>query len=135
MAIGADRTAVLRMVLRQGIVLALAGLVLGLLGSVGAGNLLGAAVPSEDNSMDWTALLLVTPAVLAVTLLAAYLPARRASGIQPMQALRMSRGRACLAQHDHITGGRRRGKALSLAAQVGMAQPGTGSGASEGLGA
>jgi len=88
MAIGADRTAVLRMVLQQGIVLALIGLVLGLFGSVGAGRLLSAAFPSDANAMDWAALLLVTPAVLAVTFLAAYIPARRASRIQPMQALR-----------------------------------------------
>jgi len=88
MAIGADRTAVLRMVLQQGIVLALVGLVLGLFGSVGAGRLLSAAFPSDGNAMDWAALLLVTPAVLAVTFLAAYIPARRASRIQPMQALR-----------------------------------------------
>jgi hypothetical protein len=53
--------------------------VLGLLGSAGAGSLLAGAFPSEDNSMDWTALLLVMPAVLGVTFLAAYLPARRAS--------------------------------------------------------
>jgi ABC-type antimicrobial peptide transport system permease subunit len=39
-ALGADRTAVLRMVLRQGIVLATAGLAVGLLASVGTGELL-----------------------------------------------------------------------------------------------
>jgi putative ABC transport system permease protein len=45
MAIGAGRTSVLRMVLRQGLVLAVAGLVLGLLAGVGAQRLLQAAFP------------------------------------------------------------------------------------------
>jgi putative ABC transport system permease protein len=88
MAIGANRTTVLRMVLRQGIALALVGLVMGLVASVGAGDLLAAAFPSGDDRRDFAALLLVTPIVLAVTFLAAYIPARRASRINPMQALR-----------------------------------------------
>jgi putative ABC transport system permease protein len=88
MAIGANGTTVLRMVLRQGIVLALAGLAVGLVASVGAGALLAAAFPSGDNQRDFGALLLVTPIVLAVTFVAAYIPARRASRINPMQALR-----------------------------------------------
>lgn len=89
MAIGANRTTVLRMVLRQGIVLASIGLVLGLAASVGAGGLLAAAFPQGgDDRMDVLALVLVTPIVLAVTFLAAYIPARRASRINPMQALR-----------------------------------------------
>jgi predicted permease len=88
MAIGADRGAVLRMVLRQGIVLASAGLAVGLLASVGAGELLRAAFPTGDSHRDFGALLIVVPVVLAVTSLAAYIPARRASHVNPMQALR-----------------------------------------------
>ena len=88
MAIGADRGAVSLMVLRQGIVLAVAGLVLGLVASVGAGELLRAAFPTGDNQRDAGALLIVVPIVLAVTFLAAYVPARRASRLNPVQALR-----------------------------------------------
>jgi predicted permease len=88
MAIGADRATVLRMVLRQGMVLAIIGLVLGLAASVGAGELLSAAFPSGDDQRDFVSLLIVIPIVLAVTLLAAYIPARRASRLNPMQALR-----------------------------------------------
>ncbi len=88
MAIGADRTTVLRMVLRQGIALALVGLVVGLVASVGAGELLAAAFPQGNDQRDVLALVLVTPIVLAVTVLAAYIPARRASRVNPMQALR-----------------------------------------------
>ena len=88
MAIGANQTTVLRMVLRQGIVLALVGLVVGLVASVGAGELLAAAFPQGNDQRDVLALVLVTPIVLAVTFLAAYIPARRASRVNPMQALR-----------------------------------------------
>jgi len=88
MAIGADRRTVSLMVLRQGIVLAVVGLVLGLAASVGAGELLRAAFPTGDNQRDSVALLIVIPIVLAVTFVAAYLPARRASRVSPMQALR-----------------------------------------------
>jgi predicted permease len=88
MAIGATRATVLRMVLGQGIVLALVGLVMGLVGSVGAGELLRAAFPSGNDQRDIVAPLLVVPVVLAVTFFAAYIPARHASRINPMQALR-----------------------------------------------
>jgi predicted permease len=88
MAIGADRSTVLRMVLRQGIALSAVGLVVGLIASVGAGNLLAAAFPTGDDQRDFVSLLLVIPIVLAVTFLAAYIPARRASRVNPMQALR-----------------------------------------------
>jgi putative ABC transport system permease protein len=88
MALGADRAAVLRMVLRQGIVLATAGLAVGLLASVGTGELLRGTFTSGDKTRDVTSLLLVAPVVLAVTALAAYIPARRASRVDPMKALR-----------------------------------------------
>jgi predicted permease len=88
MAIGAGRTTVLRMVLSQGLVLAVVGLAVGLAASMAVGRLLQAAFPSPDNRSDPAALLLVAPIVLAITFLAAYIPARRASRISPMQALR-----------------------------------------------
>jgi predicted permease len=88
MAIGANRATVLRMVLRQGVVLAVAGLAIGLVASVGAGELLRAAFPMGDNRRDIAALVIVIPIVLAVTFVAAYVPAGRASRVNPMQALR-----------------------------------------------
>ena len=88
MAIGADRAVVLRMVLRQGLVLAVVGLIVGLAASVGAGRVLRAAFPSGNDDRDPMAMLIVIPIVLAVTFLAAYLPARRASRVNPVQALR-----------------------------------------------
>ena len=88
MAIGASRTAILRMVLQQGLVLALAGLVVGLLAGMGAERLLQAAFPSGDDSFHPMAHVLVAPIVLAATFVAAYLPARRAARLDPMKALR-----------------------------------------------
>jgi len=88
MAIGATAETVLGMVLRQGFVLALVGLVVGLGLSVGAGELLRAGFPSGDDSRDFLSLAIVAPVVLGMTLLAAYIPARRASHINPMEALR-----------------------------------------------
>ena len=84
-AIGAKRGQVLRMVLRQGFVLALSGMVVGLVLSIAATRLLRAVFPGDS---PLAAYLLVTPAVLAVTMLAAYLPARRVSRVDPMTALR-----------------------------------------------
>ena len=88
MAIGADQAAVLRMVLGQGLMLAVVGLAIGLVASLGAGQLLAAAFPTGDDRQDFVSLLIVIPVVLAVTFLAAYIPARRASRIDPTQALR-----------------------------------------------
>ena len=88
MAIGAARSAVLRMVLRQGLGLAIAGLAAGLLAGAGAQRLLQAAFPSGDTSFHPMALVIVAPIVLAATFVAAYLPARRAARLDPMKALR-----------------------------------------------
>jgi putative ABC transport system permease protein len=86
MAVGAGRGTVLRMVLRQGLTLALSGLAIGLAVSVGAKRLLNSIF--ESNGTDFITYLLVAPALLAVTALAVYLPARRASRIDPMRVLR-----------------------------------------------
>jgi ABC-type antimicrobial peptide transport system permease subunit len=88
MAIGAGQRDVLQLVIRQAMVLATAGLAAGLVASIGAGQLLRAAFPSGNDQRDPAALLIVMPIVLAVTGLAAYIPARRASRIDPTRALR-----------------------------------------------
>jgi ABC-type antimicrobial peptide transport system permease subunit len=88
MAIGADRKQVVRMILRQGLMIVLAGTAIGLLLGVVAWRLLGSMVVSSFGSSS----VLVFPAVslplIAIALLAAYAPARRASRIDPMRALR-----------------------------------------------
>jgi predicted permease len=88
MAIGATSPTVLRMILRQGLALAVVGLGIGLAASIGAGKLMAAAFPSGDDRQDVLSLVLVTPIVLLVTALATYIPARRASRVNPTEALR-----------------------------------------------
>jgi len=88
-AVGADPHAVLRMVLRHGLLLALCGTVAGLLGSIVMRGAMRAVFPFEDvANLDSTTYVLVVPALFAITLVAAYVPARRASRIDPLMALR-----------------------------------------------
>jgi predicted permease len=87
MAVGAAPGSVLRMVLRHGLLLAVGGIVAGAVASVAAGNLLHAVFPSNGGS-DIVTYALVVPTLVAVTLLAAYIPARRAAHIDPLRALR-----------------------------------------------
>jgi ABC-type antimicrobial peptide transport system permease subunit len=88
MTIGAERATVVRLVLRQGVALALVGLAIGLVASVAATLLMAAAFPTGSNPRDLIAQLLVIPIVLAVTFVAAYVPAFHASRINPIEALR-----------------------------------------------
>jgi predicted permease len=88
-AVGANPSSVLRMVLRYGLLLAVVGVVAGLTGSVAMSGLLRAIFPFPDaEPMRLTTYFLVVPTLLAITLLAAYLPARRAARIDPLMALR-----------------------------------------------
>jgi|HubBroStandDraft_1064217.scaffolds.fasta_scaffold01030_14 predicted permease len=86
MAIGANRGLVARMVLRQGFILALTGLAIGLAASFAAET--GVNAVFSTTGRDPLAYLLVAPALLAVTMLAAWAPAHRASRVDPMRALR-----------------------------------------------
>jgi putative ABC transport system permease protein len=91
MAIGADRTKVARMVLKQGLALALIGIAIGVVGSVEANKLLGLMFGgSTAMSLEEAVIifLLMPLTLIMVTLLATYAPARRASLIDPMRALR-----------------------------------------------
>ncbi|HVQ12279.1 MAG TPA: FtsX-like permease family protein, partial [Vicinamibacterales bacterium] len=88
-AVGANPHAVLRMVLHHGLLLAFCGTGAGLLGSVAMRGVVRAVFPFEDaTNLDLTTHLLVVPALFVITLVAAYVPARRASRIDPLMALR-----------------------------------------------
>jgi macrolide transport system ATP-binding/permease protein len=88
MAIGADRPGVLRMVLRQGLVLGSIGAGAGLILSFVACRAMTSALWVLGGRVNYALLPAVALPLLVITLLAAYFPARRASLIDPMRALR-----------------------------------------------
>jgi hypothetical protein len=87
MAVGAKPSTVLRSVLQQGLVLAAWGIAFGIIGCIAAVGLLRAAFPNTG-VIDVTSYELVVSTVIAVTLLASFVPARRAARIDPLRALR-----------------------------------------------
>jgi predicted permease len=87
MALGAQTADVLRLVVKQGMSPVVIGLVLGLAGALALGRLLTAQL--YEVSANNPALLAATSATLAlVALLACLIPARRASLVNPIEALR-----------------------------------------------
>ncbi len=87
MALGATRTSVAQLVLRQGIVLIGAGLAAGLILAFATGRLITNFLYQVKPLDGWT-YIAVALALPAIGLTAALIPARRAASIQPMQALR-----------------------------------------------
>ena len=86
-ALGADRGAVLRLVVREGMRLTLIGVLVGLLGAFGLGAVLSQVLYGIE-PMDVGVYAGVTALLLAVSALACYVPARRATRVDPMIALR-----------------------------------------------
>lgn len=87
MALGADRARVLWGVVRQGMVLTLLGLTAGLALAWGIGKIVAGLV-FEVSVRDPLVFAGAPLLLLAVALLAAYLPARRAAAVDPMVAIR-----------------------------------------------
>jgi putative ABC transport system permease protein len=87
MALGAQVADVLRMVLRQGFGLTLIGLVIGLLGAFAATRLLRGFL-YEVQPLDPITFVVVSATLVLVAAGACWLPARRATRVDPMVALR-----------------------------------------------
>jgi ABC-type antimicrobial peptide transport system permease subunit len=87
MALGAQRGAVVRMILRQVFVLAAVGLAIGLPTALGASKLVESFLFGMKAN-DPRALTLAVAILLGAALLAGYVPARKAARIDPMTALR-----------------------------------------------
>jgi predicted permease len=87
MALGATRVSVAQLVLRQGSILVGAGLVVGLLLAIATGRLVKSFLYQVQPVDAWTYAAVVL-ALALIGLTAAFLPARRAASIEPMQALR-----------------------------------------------
>jgi predicted permease len=86
MAIGADPAGVVRMVLKQGMILAGSGVAIGLLLSLAASKPTAAMVGGRG--FNWPLVALVTLALLSMAALGAFIPARRASQVDPNTVLR-----------------------------------------------
>jgi putative ABC transport system permease protein len=76
-----------RLFLRQGLVVAMIGVVIGGVGSALVGSLLGAQFVGLG-SLSPIAFVVVPLVLIVATLAASYLPARRASLLDPLKALR-----------------------------------------------
>lgn len=87
LALGANRREVVRMVMSQAGTLAVAGVAMGLVAALLASRLLRAQL-FEVAPTDATTYVLVAVGLLMVSLLASWIPARRAARIDPMAALR-----------------------------------------------
>lgn len=84
---GASRADVLKMFLRQGVAMTAVGAAVGLVMALPLPKILGAMFYGLQTNEPW--LYIIVPlAVLGVTSLATYIPARRALSVDPMAALR-----------------------------------------------
>jgi len=87
MALGADRSRVVALVVREGVTLACIGLGLGLVGAYFVGRGMQSAL-YEVGKIDLSVFTLVALVLLLAAFLACLIPARRAASVQPMLALR-----------------------------------------------
>jgi putative ABC transport system permease protein len=87
MALGAQRFDVLKLVLKNGILLGVAGIAVGLAASFALTRLI-ATLLFEVTATDKTTFAVVSIGLFLITLLACYVPARRATKVDPMKALR-----------------------------------------------
>ena len=87
MALGAGPNRVLALILKEGMILACIGLILGLGGAYGVGKAMH-SIFYNVGTIDFAAFSAVAAALLLAALLACFIPARRATLVDPMQALR-----------------------------------------------
>ena len=87
LALGANSSDIVRLILRESLAIILAGIGIGLLSSLAAGRVLQLLVPAVKTTQGSISAVLA-PVLIAVALLASYIPARRAARVDPMVVLR-----------------------------------------------
>jgi ABC-type antimicrobial peptide transport system permease subunit len=87
MALGAQAGAVLRMIMREGSIMLVSGVVIGLLLSMATAKALS-GILYEVGALDPVAFTAAPLVLAAAALIATWLPARRATRVNPIQALR-----------------------------------------------
>jgi len=87
MALGAKRADVLRLIVRQGMTMTLIGLALGLVGAFSLSRVIVGLLYGVS-ATDPLTFVVVSVVLLAVALLACLIPARRATRVDPIVALR-----------------------------------------------
>jgi putative ABC transport system permease protein len=87
LALGASRGEILALVIGNGMLLAAVGLAIGLAGSLALTRLLKSLLFGVSATDPWT-MAGVAALLSAVALLACYIPARRATAVDPLIALR-----------------------------------------------
>jgi putative ABC transport system permease protein len=87
LALGAEHGDILRMVVRQGLTLAMVGIAIGLIAGLLLTRLM-ASMLYKVGALDLTTFLLAPLLFLGIALLASYLPAWRATKVEPTEALR-----------------------------------------------
>ena len=87
MALGAQRTDVLKMVIRQGMVMSVGGVIVGVLGAVAATRLLSSWLYGIE-ATDPATFATVAVVLVGIALLATYIPARGAARVDPVNAMR-----------------------------------------------
>jgi predicted permease len=87
MALGANRGTVLGMVMQQGMLLAVAGVVIGVAGALGMNRVIASLLFGVEPT-DPATIAAVVGTIVGIALLACFLPARRATLVDPMLVLR-----------------------------------------------
>jgi predicted permease len=87
MALGAGESQVMKLIMKEGMTLGVLGLLIGLLGAYGIGRLMKSMLYGIG-SIDGVAFSAVATILLLSALIACYIPARRATHVDPMAALR-----------------------------------------------
>ena len=88
MALGAPRHQVLGLMLRRGLAMTIMGLAAGIVSAIAAARVLSSTIETPISADEPAVFTVATPTLILTALLASYIPARRATKVDPLTALR-----------------------------------------------